>query len=104
MVFCVVKLHVGLFWLCLRTKALRRRRRQRVGQFWSAAAGARWRPKKCCSKVPDKISFYLQNFLMTFLVIDRKLATEKVHSKNAIGGANKFSATAARGGRRRALV
>jgi len=67
----------------------------------SAAALA---AQTCFFKGSRKILFYPQNFLMTFLVIDRKLATEKVHSKNAIGGANKFSATAARGGRRRALV
>src|SRR6218665_3197484 len=29
--------------------------------------------KQIFSKVPEKISFYPQNFLMTFLVIDRKL-------------------------------
>src|SRR6218665_913280 len=35
--------------------------------------------KKFCSKVSERISFYFQNFLLTFLVIDRKL---QVHSKN----------------------
>jgi len=43
-----------------------------AGKFWSAAAARRWSKKsaaaaaKLFSKIPEKISFYPQNFLMTF--------------------------------------
>jgi len=75
----------------------------------------RWRPKNVYSKVPEKISFYPQNFLVTFLVIENcnKISTQQqwnrlsadtlsaaAASRRSIkvgGDAHKLSAAAAHG-------
>src|SRR6218665_304074 len=75
-------------------------RRRRAGQFWSAAArrpaqktaGAGGRgPNTFFLKVPEKISFYSQNFLMTFsVVIDRKLQQNKYTATMALAARRKI--------------
>ena len=69
-----------------------RRQSKKVG-------GAALAAKKYFSNVSDKISFYPQNFLMTFFSHRPKIGNKKVHSKKMVsrqisgGGANKLSAT-----------
>src|SRR6218665_3391689 len=104
-------------------------RRRRAGQFSSAVArrrsqkigvggGAALAAKNFFSKIPEKISFYPQNFLMTFLS-HRKLQQNKYTTTMASaarrqiigggstkvgGGAHKLLATEARRGLRTALI